>query len=109
MHELGIAVQVVEAVTERARGARIKRVVLEVGVLSAVLPDALLFCFDVATAGTLAEGATLEILSRPGRARCRACAAEFELLRPFGRCSCGESDLDWLAGDELQICEMEVA
>ena len=109
MHELGIALQIVEAVSERSRGARVKRVVLELGVLSAVSPEALLFCFELATEGTLAEGATLEILQRPGRARCRACTTELELLRPFGRCVCGGSDLDWLAGEELQIFEMEVA
>ena len=41
MHELGIAMEVVDAVAARAAGARVKRVVLEVGALTAVLPDAL--------------------------------------------------------------------
>lgn len=109
MHELGIAMQLVDAVTERARGARVRRVVLEIGALTAVLPDALRFCFDLATAGSAVEGASLEILERPGRARCRVCQREFELLRPFGRCVCGGTELDWLGGDELRICEMEVA
>lgn len=109
MHELGIAMEVVDTVTRRASPARVRRVVLEVGALTAVLPDSLRFCFDLATAGTTAEGATLEIVERPGRARCRACGAEVELLRPFGRCDCGETDLDWLSGDELKISEMEVA
>jgi hydrogenase nickel incorporation protein HypA/HybF len=108
MHELGIALQVVETVTERAGLARVRKVVLHVGVLTAVLPESLRFCFDLATAGTLAEGALLEIVERPGLARCRACGADVELLRPFGRCLCGGSDLDWLAGDELEISSMEV-
>jgi hydrogenase nickel incorporation protein HypA/HybF len=30
------------------------------------------------------------------------------LERPFGRCDCGGTDLDWIAGDELKIREMEV-
>jgi hydrogenase nickel incorporation protein HypA/HybF len=108
MHELGIAMEVVDAVAARAAGARVKRVVLEVGALTAVLPDALKFCFELSTQGTPIEGAALDIRELPGRARCRACAEELALLRPFGRCACGGTDLDWLAGDELRIMEVEV-
>jgi hydrogenase nickel incorporation protein HypA/HybF len=32
-----------------------------------------------------------------------------ELLRPFGRCACDCTDLEWVAGEELKIREMEVA
>src|SRR3954447_15898831 len=85
MHELAIAEQVVDTAIERGNGARVTRVVLHVGVLSAVLPDALRFCFDLVTEGTLAEGAVLEVVEIAGRARCRACGEELELLRPFGR------------------------
>jgi len=108
MHELGLALEVVDAVTSRAGGARVKRVVVEIGALAAVLPDALRFSFDLATEGTRAEGAILDIIERPGRARCRACRAELELTRPFGTCACGGSDLDWISGEELRIFEMEV-
>lgn len=108
MHELGIAVQVVDVVTERAAGARILRVQLAVGALTAVLPDALEFCFDVVTRGTQAEGASLEIVARPARAECRTCDATVLLDKPFGRCACGSSDLRWLSGEELEIVEMEV-
>lgn len=109
MHELGIAMEVVEAVTARCGGARVRRVELEVGRLSAVLPDALRFCFDSAAEGTLLEGAELAVLEIPGVARCRACGARLELDRPFGRCDCGGTDLDWLSGEELKIRAIEVA
>lgn len=109
MHELGIASQIVDVLSDRAQGARVTKVVLEVGMLSAVLPDSLRFCFELATQGTPVEGAALEILERPGRARCRACSGELELRRPFGRCDCGCSELEWLSGEELRIREMEVA
>ncbi len=108
MHELGVAMEVVEVATRRAGGAHIRRIALEVGVLTAVLPDALSFCFDLATAGTKAEGAELELRTPPGRARCRDCSRELRLERPFGRCDCGGIDLDWLSGDELRIVELEV-
>jgi hydrogenase nickel incorporation protein HypA/HybF len=63
----------IDLMTEHARCARVKRIVLEVGKLTAVLPDAIRFCFDVCSAETVAEGAELEIVETPGQARCRAC------------------------------------
>jgi hydrogenase nickel incorporation protein HypA/HybF len=108
MHELGIAQQVVELAAERADGQRIVRIVLEVGNLAAVLPDALQFCFTAITGGTQAEGARLEIVQIPGVAKCRKCGERVELERPYGRCTCGCDDLEWLSGEELRIKEMEV-
>jgi hydrogenase nickel incorporation protein HypA/HybF len=109
MHELGIVQQVLEIVAERSHGAKVTHVVLEIGRLSAVLPDAVRFCFDVASEGTIAEGARLTIVETPGLGRCRECGGSVALDRPFGRCGCGCTDLEWLAGDELRIKEMEVA
>lgn len=109
MHELGITEEILAIVVEHSKGAAVRRVVLEIGKLSAVLPDALRFCFELCSAGTVAEGASLEIIETPGRARCRACGGDVLLERPFGRCDCGCSDLEWLTGEELKIKEMEVA
>jgi hydrogenase nickel incorporation protein HypA/HybF len=108
MHELGITQQVVEIVAERARGATVTRVVLEIGKLSLVLPDAVRFCFELCSAGTVAERAELEIIETPGLARCRICGGELCLEQPFGQCACGSTDLDWLAGEELKVKEIEV-
>ena len=109
MHEMGIVAEIVAIAAARSGGARVTRVIVRVGKLAAVLPDALLFCFDAATEGTCLEGARLEIEEVPGRARCKACDAEITLDRPFGRCACGGDDLEWISGDELQVRAMEVA
>ena len=85
------------------------RVTLEIGKLSAVMPDAVRFCFDVCAAGTTLEGAALEIIESAGRAQCRECGEEMLLTQLAGRCRCGSPDLSLLAGDELNIKEMEVA
>lgn len=108
MHELGLTREIVEVVTERAAGAKVTRVVIEIGKLSAVLPDAVRFCFDLCCEDTPLAGATLEILETPGRARCAACGAEMVLESPVGRCDCGSLDLDWISGQELRIRSMEV-
>jgi hydrogenase nickel incorporation protein HypA/HybF len=108
MHELAIACDIVQTVAQAAGTGRVTRIVLEIGALSLVLPDALRFCFDLAAADTSVAGAELAIVETPGRARCRACGGEVLLQRPFGRCACGESDLAWLGGDELIIKTVEV-
>jgi hydrogenase nickel incorporation protein HypA/HybF len=108
MHELGLAQEIVAIVTERSAGAQVTRVVLEIGKLAAVLPDALRFCFDLCAEETPVAGAALVIIETPGRARCRACGGEVELQRPLGLCSCGSTDLEWLSGEELKIKEFEV-
>jgi hydrogenase nickel incorporation protein HypA/HybF len=109
VHELAIVQQVLAIVDESSGGKKVSRVVLEIGKLSAVLPDAVRFCFDLASQDTVAEGAELVIVEIPGQARCRACAAIVLLDRPFGRCACGADDLEWLSGEELRVRELEVS
>jgi hydrogenase nickel incorporation protein HypA/HybF len=109
VHELSITRNVVAIVAERAVGQRVTRVRLEIGRLSAVVPDAIRFCFDICAQGTPLEGAELEIVDIPGRGLCGACGVEVPLAVPAGRCSaCGGASLRVIAGEELMIKEMEV-
>ena len=109
MHELSIANGIVEICAERAGGVRVTRVRLEIGRLSAVLPDAVRFCFDVCARNTVLEGAALEIVETSGLARCRDCDGEVALVRLAARCACGSANLRVIAGEELKIREMELA
>jgi hydrogenase nickel incorporation protein HypA/HybF len=108
MHELSITQSIVSICSERAAGARVGRVTLEIGRLTCVMPDALRFCYDICTEGTALEGSELEILQIPGRARCRDCREELDLNDLLTPCSCGSYDLERLAGEDLRIKEMEV-
>ena len=108
MHELGITRNIVAIVTEHAHGARVKRVALEIGKLSAIMPDAIRFCFDVCSRDTLLDGAELTIREVAGRGRCRVCGEETELTQLFGRCACGSNQLEPIAGQEMKIKEMEL-
>jgi hydrogenase nickel incorporation protein HypA/HybF len=108
MHELAVTQEIVEILRERAGKRKVRRVVIEIGKLSLILPDAVRFCFDLCAEGTPAEGAQLEILEPAGRARCRDCGGEVALEQPFGRCACGSTDLEWISGEELKVKEMEV-
>jgi hydrogenase nickel incorporation protein HypA/HybF len=109
MHELGITQNIVAIAKEYARGFPVIRLTLEIGCLSAVLPDAIRFCFDVCCQGTILEGSRLEIIEIPGLGKCRQCGAEFFLEQPFGICDrCESRDLEIIQGTELRIKEMEV-
>jgi hydrogenase nickel incorporation protein HypA/HybF len=109
VHELSITRSVVAIVSERAVGQRVTRVRLEIGRLSAIVPEAIRFCFDICAQNTPAAGAVLEIDEIPGRARCHDCGTEVALSDLLGRCSnCGNVGLRLIAGQEIKIKEMEV-
>lgn len=108
MHELAVTEDILSSIAEKCGDAKIARVVLEIGKLSMVQPQSLRFCFELCCAGTPLEGAELEIIETPGRAKCRACAEEVLLDKPFGRCVCGNSDLEWVSGEEMRIKKVEL-
>jgi hydrogenase nickel incorporation protein HypA/HybF len=108
MHELGITQEIIAIASAAAGSGQVRRVVVEIGRLTAVLPDAVRFCFDACAAGTPVAGATLDIIEIPGRGRCRACEAEQILEGPFGVCRCGSCDFGWLSGNELRVRSVEV-
>lgn len=109
MHELGITQSIVEFVSERAAGQRVKRVTLEIGQLCAVLPEALRFCFDLCCEGTSLEGAELCIIQVEGRGRCEVCGETLPLPPQGARCACGSFRIVCVAGQELNIKEMELS
>ena len=109
MHEMAITQSVVDAVCEHAAGRRVHSVKVEVGALCAVVPDSMQFCFELATEGTAADGARLELNVHPGMAHCRTCANEFELHDPILLCPCGSADVEVVAGRDLKILSMEVS
>lgn len=109
MHELSIAQSVVDAVCEHAGDRRVHSVRVAVGALCAVIPDSMLFCFELVTVGTVAEGARLDIETPAGVGHCRNCGAEFALFDPILLCSCGSADVEVRSGRELRIVSMEVS
>jgi hydrogenase nickel incorporation protein HypA/HybF len=109
VHELAITESIVAAVVERMPDTPVRRVRLEIGRLSGVVPDAVRFCFDLVAAGTTLDGAVLEIDEPGGRVACRRCGVEFETDEVLALCPCGSADVELLRGRELRIREVEVA
>jgi hydrogenase nickel incorporation protein HypA/HybF len=108
MHEMALTQDLVGMIAENCAGRRVTRVVLEVGKLAAVVPDAFRFCFELCAEGTPAEGAELEIIELEGRGLCRDCKQESRLESVFDRCPCGSMSLEFLSGEQLQLKEVEV-
>ncbi|MDP2806259.1 MAG: hydrogenase maturation nickel metallochaperone HypA [Gallionellaceae bacterium] len=88
---------------------RVRGVTLEIGKLSAVEPEAMRFCFDAVTRGSIAEGATLEIIETAGAGICLACSASVEMQEKYGLCPhCGSAHLKVTAGDQMRVKDIAV-
>ncbi|MFF3008377.1 hydrogenase maturation nickel metallochaperone HypA [Kitasatospora sp. NPDC057940] len=112
MHEMSIATAVVDQVDRAARAhgeSAVARVRLQVGELAGVVPSALDFCFELACAGTLLEGAVLETEAVAARAKCTPCGVEWSVGMPpdLGCPRCAGARVELLAGRELQILGVE--
>ncbi|MYR44572.1 hydrogenase maturation nickel metallochaperone HypA [Streptomyces sp. SID5910] len=114
MHEMSVALAVVDQVAEaaQARSARgVRRVCLDVGELAGVVSDSLTFCFGLACAGTVLEGAELVARTVPGRASCAPCGRTWDTgMPPDLLCAgCRGAATELLAGRELRITEVSWA
>jgi hydrogenase nickel incorporation protein HypA/HybF len=114
VHELSVALSLVDAVCEKAGAlgnVRVDAVFVRLGELSGVLKDALSFCFEVAAKGTAVEGARLEVEDVPVTVLCPRCSAERRLASvQHLRCPvCDEPTPDVIDGRELELAALEVS
>jgi hydrogenase nickel incorporation protein HypA/HybF len=108
MHELSIAVRIIELVEQEvtaAGGGQVQEVTLRVGSLAGVSVAALEFAFEQARQHTLAASATLSILELPVQVYCPACEVVAELVRvpPLACPRCGRPTADLRQGQELEL------
>ena len=114
MHEMGIALQIVEIATASipsdCGNVRVAKVNLKIGKLAAVVPDSLRFCFDVAVKDTPLDGAKLAIEELPVVARCNECHTQWTIKGPAFKCeNCDSGSLEIISGRELDIESIEIA
>lgn len=112
MHEMSIAEGIIQVLEEQAKAQnyqRVKTVWLEIGPLAMIETDALTFCFDAVTRGSLAEGAKLNIINIEGEAFCLQCLKTVAVQKRYDACpECGSYQLQITQGDEMRIKELEV-
>ncbi|MBI4662121.1 MAG: hydrogenase maturation nickel metallochaperone HypA [Verrucomicrobia bacterium] len=113
MHEVGIIQNTLDLALETARssGARqIHQLRLRVGAMTGVVPEALLFAFDVVRAGTIASDARLEVENVPAACWCAICQSEFHSEDSLYECPrCGAMSSELRHGLELDLVSMEIS
>jgi hydrogenase nickel incorporation protein HypA/HybF len=109
MHELSLCQAIVDRVEERAQERRVIRVMVQIGHLRQVVPDSLLFSWQLLTEGTALDGAVLEIDHVAAVVTCNGCRAPTTLDLPVLVCGqCGSHDVELVSGEEFAIVEFEV-
>jgi hydrogenase nickel incorporation protein HypA/HybF len=113
MHELSIALSIVEIASEEAArqpGSRVEAVHLRLGPLSGVVKDALLFSWKLACEETPVAGSQLAIEEVGVRVRCPACGVESDVTGDLDlRCgSCGNAATEVIRGRELEVTALEL-
>jgi len=112
MHELSIAMSIVDMAQEEAirRDVTIDAVHLELGPLSGLVAEALLFSYEIACSGTALEGSRLVITPVAIVVYCPACKAQKTLSSMQWFCcpECGEPTSEVIHGNELVITALEI-
>jgi len=113
MHELSIALSIIEGVEEeiaKRPQAHVTAVHLKLGPFSGVVKDALQFSYQVACEGTPLEGSTLEIEEIPVVLYCAVCRQERPAVSIQRLCCavCDTPSADMRRGSELEVFALEL-
>ena len=113
MHELSIAIGIVEAACEAAAehgGPQVSAVHLRLGKLSGVVKEALEFSYELACADTSLQGSRLIIEEVPVMVYCDRCRERVEVASlQYFRCpKCDAPVGDVVQGRELEVVGLEI-
>ena len=112
MHELAICQSLLEQVENIAleRNAQcVTSIVVGIGPLSGVEAQLLDNAYSVASAGTIAEDATLVIEHLPIKIKCTECGSESDALPNKLICKqCGDWRTTLISGDEMMSMRVEL-
>jgi len=112
MHELSIAMSVIEIAEQHARrenASVITEVELDIGAQSGVMLDAFDFAMQAAVRGTMLENAEVRINTIPAEAQCTVCRHRFPAEDLFSPCpECGNPFSEVIQGRELKVKSLKV-
>ena len=113
MHELSIALSIIEIATEEAEtygAAQVSAIHLRLGALSGVVKDALQFAYGLACQDTSLQGSRLVIEDVPTVVYCPSCRADRTLdsLQWFCCPVCEMPAAEVVHGKELEIVALEL-
>jgi hydrogenase nickel incorporation protein HypA/HybF len=110
MHEISLCEAIADTVRRRAQGRAPERVRVRIGYLRQVVPDSLVFNWEMVTAGTDLADCVLDVDYIPAVVTCAACAARTTLELPVLICgACDSADVTLVSGDEFDLASFDVA
>jgi hydrogenase nickel incorporation protein HypA/HybF len=110
VHELSICGSIADIVTRRAGGRAVKVIYVRVGQLRQVVPDTLVYCWELVSADTPLAGSRISIEAVPARIRCRSCdqVTDVGAIPVFACGGCGGFDAEVVSGEEFLITSLEL-
>lgn len=113
MHELSIAMSLIDIAREEARRRNAQRVLavhVRVGPMAGVVVEALESAFEVARAGSDLADSRLVVETPPLTARCPACerTTDVRSISEMQCAECGSPVSDLVTGRELEMTAMEI-
>jgi hydrogenase nickel incorporation protein HypA/HybF len=111
MHELSIALSIIEQVEEQsaAHSGCVRSIQVKIGALSGVDVEALRFAWEIARAGTPLAETQIDIEAVPLRVRCLQCGRmRTPEIQSIACPDCVVAEQEILAGQELELTSMEV-
>jgi hydrogenase nickel incorporation protein HypA/HybF len=113
MHELSIALSILDVAAEEAErrgGLRVVAVHLKLGPLSGVVKEALVSAYELAREGSPLENSRLAIEEVPIVVHCPACAADspVESIQQLCCSACGTPTAEIVSGRELEVTALEI-
>jgi hydrogenase nickel incorporation protein HypA/HybF len=109
MHELSICSAIAATAAKHADGRPVSQVTVQIGHLRQVVPDALLFSWEVVSSASQLQDAQLVIQEIPAVVECLECGARSTLDLPILSCGdCGSFNVKLLSGEELQVMSIEL-
>ncbi len=112
MHELSIAMSIVDIATEYAakdNSDKVNEIEIEVGSLSGVVIEALDFAMEAAVKNSICENSKWIILEIPAKAKCDHNGKEYELDNLYAKCPhCGKYGHELIQGKELRVKSLMV-
>jgi hydrogenase nickel incorporation protein HypA/HybF len=110
MHELSIAMNIVDIATKEAEKAGtdvVLEVDLEIGTMAGIEFESLEFALSVATRGTIMENTTININRIQAMAKCIDCGEESDISDMFSGCpKCNSYNIILICGKELRISSL---
>jgi hydrogenase nickel incorporation protein HypA/HybF len=113
MHELSLALSILDLATEEAErrgGVRVLGIHLRLGPLAGVVKEALLSAYEIAREGSPLAEAELVIEETPLLAHCPTCRTTQAVVSVQQLCcsACGTPTPELLSGRELEVVALEI-